>query len=241
MGALAHFIEAEGIATTQISLIRIHTEKINPSRALWVPFELGRPLGAPKEPDFQIKVIRAALGLLEASTGPVLEDFPEEAPVISDDDETVLACPYVPGGKERPNNLCEDFAMEINSLKPWYFEARRQGEEEEFGASKLCIDEIAKMFTSILHENEITLDETEVPVHHLLRFAADDLKAFYYVAMSAQPGSDKMKGEALETWFWIETVAGNVLRKVREHCLTYTDKQWCKGTANALVPARFLD
>ena len=32
MGGLAHYIEDEGVPTTQISLIREHTEKIKPPR-----------------------------------------------------------------------------------------------------------------------------------------------------------------------------------------------------------------
>ena len=59
MGGLGHYLEREGLATAQISLIRVHTEKIRPPRALWVPFELGRPLGTPDEPDFQTRVLRA--------------------------------------------------------------------------------------------------------------------------------------------------------------------------------------
>ena len=80
---LAHFIEDEGIATTAISLVREHTERIRPPRALWVPFELGRPLGAPDAPDFQREVLRAALALLERPAGPVIEDYPHEAPLAS--------------------------------------------------------------------------------------------------------------------------------------------------------------
>ena len=48
MGGLAIYFEEEGLATTQISLIRIHTERTRPPRALWVPYELGRPIGVPK-------------------------------------------------------------------------------------------------------------------------------------------------------------------------------------------------
>ncbi len=55
--------------TTQISLIREHTEKIKPPRALWVPFELGRPLGVPNDAAFQNRVITAALDLFEAPSG----------------------------------------------------------------------------------------------------------------------------------------------------------------------------
>jgi len=77
VGGLAHYLEDEGIPTTQISLIREHTLQISPPRALWVPFELGNPLGAPGEPELQTRVLRAVLGLLERETGPVLEDWEE--------------------------------------------------------------------------------------------------------------------------------------------------------------------
>ena len=80
MSALGHYLEAKGLPTTQISLVRMHTEVIQPPRALWVPFELGRPFGTPGEAAFQRRVISAALALFERESGPVLEDFPEDAP-----------------------------------------------------------------------------------------------------------------------------------------------------------------
>ena len=61
MGGLAHYFESCGLATTQISLIRQHSEQIKPPRALWVPFELGRPLGVPGDPGFQARVLVSAL------------------------------------------------------------------------------------------------------------------------------------------------------------------------------------
>ena len=79
MGGLGHYFEEQEIATTQISLIREHTETIKPPRALWVPFELGRPFGVPNDSEFQRSVLEHALDLLERSSGAVLEDFPEEA------------------------------------------------------------------------------------------------------------------------------------------------------------------
>ena len=62
------------------ALIRKHAEEIKPPRALAVPFELGRPLGAPNEPEFQRRVLRECLELLNAESGPVLADFPDTAP-----------------------------------------------------------------------------------------------------------------------------------------------------------------
>ena len=78
MGALGHYLENEGLPTVQISLIREHTEKIKPPRALWVPFELGRPLGVPGNATFQTEALRRTLALLEAPSGPLLADFPQE-------------------------------------------------------------------------------------------------------------------------------------------------------------------
>ena len=81
MSALGHYLEEAGLATVAISLIRPQTENTRPPRALWVPFELGRPFGPPGDPAFQRRVLLAALRLLERPDGPVLlEDFPDDDP-----------------------------------------------------------------------------------------------------------------------------------------------------------------
>ena len=75
MGGLAHFLEDEGLATTQISLIRPQTENTKPPRALWVPFELGRPMGAPNDAAFQLRVLRAALAQPGHNTGKQMNNW----------------------------------------------------------------------------------------------------------------------------------------------------------------------
>ena len=55
-----------------------------PPRALWVPFELGRPFGAPDDAGSQKRVLLGALDLLEAEEGPILADFPDDAPSAGD-------------------------------------------------------------------------------------------------------------------------------------------------------------
>ena len=76
---LARALEAQGIATTSISLVREHTEKVKPPRALFVPFPFGHALGRPNDSELQHRVLRAALDLLSAPAGPVLVDFPDDA------------------------------------------------------------------------------------------------------------------------------------------------------------------
>ena len=81
MSGLAHYFEAEGFATVLVGFVREHIELIKPPRALWLDFPMGRPMGKPNDPEYQLKVIRAAFELFDAPSGPVLEDFPDVIPV----------------------------------------------------------------------------------------------------------------------------------------------------------------
>ena len=81
MSALGHYLEEEGIATVAIALIRPQAENTKPPRALWVPFELGRPFGPPSDAAFQKRVLLTALGMLVEGGRPVrIIDFPEDDP-----------------------------------------------------------------------------------------------------------------------------------------------------------------
>lgn len=66
VGLISSVIEKSGIPTAGISLLRGVTEKVNPPRSLWVPFPMGHPLGRPREPALQHRVIGAVLALLES-------------------------------------------------------------------------------------------------------------------------------------------------------------------------------
>ncbi len=93
MSALAHVFEAAGLATVVLASIRAHVERIEPPRALYCDFPLGRPLGRPNDTDFQHRVLATAFNMLSATHGPVLNDFDES---VSDDGAQVLACTLPP-------------------------------------------------------------------------------------------------------------------------------------------------
>jgi len=81
VSALGHYLEEEGLATVAIALIRPQAENTRPPRALWVPFELGRPFGPPSDAAFQRRVVSSALGMLVDGGGPVrIIDFPDDDP-----------------------------------------------------------------------------------------------------------------------------------------------------------------
>jgi len=58
-------LERQGISTVAIQLLRSVTEKVQPPRALAVPFRHGYPLGVPDDAEHQQTVIEAALRMLE--------------------------------------------------------------------------------------------------------------------------------------------------------------------------------
>ena len=241
MGALAHYLEDEGIPTTQISLIREHTEFIRPPRALWVPFELGRPLGFPDNSDLQKKVLVSALMLLEAAEGPLLVNFP-------DGDETLLSvagpkpavwvCPINLGAaseeKTDPEKRLSAFMREIASLRPWYDLSLERHWRTAMGL--FDCDSASKLLGSYASGKP-----PEIPIENLslavaLRLAAHDLKAFYFEAAIARPGTALPDSAAFNQWFWNETAAGQLLKDVKERCMKDADKSVRMTGTVLLVP-----
>ena len=134
MSALGHYLEAEGIPTVSISLIREHTVALKAPRALWVPFMLGRPYGVPNDAAFQRKVALSALRLLERTDGPVLEDFPDDAPYEDlGDVPEAENCPVSFPRMRSDGTLGERLADEIAQLQAWHEVARRQNGRTTLG------------------------------------------------------------------------------------------------------------
>ena len=180
MGALGHFLEQAGIATTQISLIRVHTERIRPPRALWVPFELGRPIGAHGNPAFQTRVVRAVLELLERPEGPVLEDFPERAP--EDGASEPWSCPVRFARPAIGDDIADMARAELAGLATWHELATRRRGRTAAGTSGFTIEQCLA----------VVLDACEAGGTddvRRLKAAVEDLKTHYVEAVTARPGS----------------------------------------------------
>ena len=106
MSVIQRQIEAQGVSTVSISLFRPFTEKVQPPRAVWVPFPFGRPLGAPNNKAIQRKVIFAAFDLFKCESGPVLEDL-----ALTDAEEHLDARNQKVGQKCGPKGCNFDDAM----------------------------------------------------------------------------------------------------------------------------------
>lgn len=69
-------IERAGIPTVAQVFLKEVAERIQPPRALWVPFDHGYPLGEPNDISLQMHVLRQTFALLdEAGPPPVLRDY----------------------------------------------------------------------------------------------------------------------------------------------------------------------
>ncbi|MBI5604393.1 MAG: hypothetical protein HY879_13685 [Deltaproteobacteria bacterium] len=234
-------MEGEGIPTTQISLIREHTEIIRPPRALWVPFELGRPLGAPENPVFQRRVLLTALDLLDAPEGPVLVDFPDEAPedtAGADKNPAGWSCPVSFASEIRQvtdiERLRAALNREVADLRPWYdlsIEKYDRSAVVEFGP-----DAALELLATFASGKKLEIPDANFSLATALRLASQDLKAFYFEAVTAQPGPVLPGSSEFSQWFWQETAASRILRTVKERCLKEADESLRKTGALLLIP-----
>jgi hypothetical protein len=188
-----------------------------------VPFELGRPFGTPNDASFQKRVLNAALGLLETPSGPVLVDFPEEAPLSAD--LTGWACPLNLAEDKRGStgdlSLLEILKREITFLKPWYdLTAQKQG-RTTVGVSGLEIEQAAGLLVAFLTDPSTPSPRPELPVGEALKLASEDLKAYYFEGAAAQPG--EATSRQMADWFWGETRAGRLLFDLQKVCLQNSD------------------
>ena len=65
--------------------------------------------------------------------------------------------------------------------------------------------------------------------------SAEDLKAIYFEALTAQPGAPR-DSVAMADWFWGETAAARVINAIREICLGMRDNEFQLLGKLLLVP-----
>lgn len=224
--------------------MREHTAGMRPPRFLWVPFELGRPLGAPNVPDFQRRVIVAALQLLEAARGPVLADFPEDAPTAPMEADTGWACPILLP-REEPvamHDLEARALHEVEQLAPWYDLARTTRGLTTVGLSGLEPSDMVQFLARFLDdsppENEGQSYRSGLSLGEAFKLASEDLKAYCLEAASVQPNgqSSGPAARTLATWFWQDTATGRLFRAIHAACVDHAAPGVQAIVKSAFVP-----
>ncbi len=228
MSALAHYFEAAGIPTTLSALVREHAVAIKPPRALSVPFELGRPLGAPEDAAFQTRVIAAALALLERPSGPVLEDYPEDAPadVAASEADKGWACPvsFAQPKADAPTTFAARLQAEVAQMKPWHEAWKRRKGFSGVGAAGAEVEALADYLGQFADGADVSPPVAAAQPADGMKLAINDLMTFYQEAANAQPGTAGGI-QQISDWFWTETVAGETLLAARKVSKTGDDKR----------------
>ena len=211
-------------------MVREYVERARPPRALFVPFPFGFTLGKPDDPEYQHRVIAAALDLLKYPSGPVLADFDAET-----GSNQLIQASAVHSTPETVNNNPAD---EVTALRVFYerWVADHHGRtsvgvsgvpQRRFRGTIRFLEAYAQGADADMKERP-----QDVSIPQFLRYCADDLKAFYYEArMSQRP---KATESELHTWFWGETATGQLISALAL-TMKATDDAELRYVANGLA------
>ncbi len=230
---LAQAIEETGLPTVAIALIKEHAQRVKPPRALWVPFPFGRALGQPDNPEFQHKVLAAALGLLPLGhtpehPAPVLAEFPEDGdgPARLLQASDVLPELTAPGA---------DPADEITALRGYYERWVKEHDNRTAvglsGVPQRQFRGLVRYLQTVARGEEASYDlmPGDTAPARFLRLASDDLKAFYFEARFSQR-PDQQHND-LQRWFWAETAMGPLLASIAARVAEQGDERNAQGIA----------
>ena len=231
MSVLARVFESAGLTTVAVALVREHAERVRPPRALWVPFYFGYALGKPDDPMFQHEGIAAALNTVNATTGPVLADYPEDAGPVGMPQASDVVSAVTDGDTKGL-----DAAGEITALRGYYERWQEQRGRTAVGITGIPqrrFRGIIRFLEAYAASDDADMDErpADVSVPQFVRYCADDLKAFCYEARMAQRPNDS---EAeIHSWFWGETAVGALIDSITQR-LNATGDARLQATAYGL-------
>jgi len=206
VSTLAHVFEAAGIATVTLAATRSVAERMQPPRALFCDFPLGRPLGKPGDAAFQRDVLARAFAMLEAPAGPVLVDHPDSISA----DETPLSCslpprfdPDLPAAVDEANGLRKayDRALERRGVTS----VGRVFDADGVAPALQVFDDIA---------NGANWKEAGIPGGNTIA-VCHDIRTYYEEAALELVEGPPPGGRAAEAWYFESTEAGRTVMAAR--------------------------
>jgi hypothetical protein len=222
-------LEEAGLVTVGITLIREHTEKIKPPRALWVPFPFGLPLGHPDDAAEQRAVLDAVFALLDDPEFPVLRDFGGDLA----EGETATS---IQAAAVEPSAAALPLADEVTTMRRYW-----EQWSERTGRTAVGVSGVAPVrFRGVVRFLEAFVDgeqrrlpeqgDTSLPL--FIRYCADDLRVLYLEArLVMKPGESQAD---TQRWFWGETALGAFLRTLRD-AMNDSDDELMRGCAYGIA------
>jgi hypothetical protein len=181
-------------------------------------------------------VILAALRLLERDSGPVvIEDFPDDDPRAQPD--PAWRAPFIPAAVAAGSDetLAARFEAELLLLQGAHQRWFAQHRHTAVGLCGLSAEKCGRYVADWLRGKAPPSPRDGFSAPLLLRFAVDDIKAFYLEAAAA--GSARPSSRQLGDWLWNETAAGAAIHALRELLQTSEDERLKLIVSNFMVPA----
>lgn len=204
-------MEEAGLVTGGISLIREHTEKVKPPRALWVPFPFGLPVGHPENPAEQRSVLDAVLALIDEPDVPVLHDFDGE--LAPGETGTSIQAAAV---EAAPVEL--DLADEVTTMRRYWEQWIDRSGRTAVGVSNVPpvrFRGVVRFLEAFVKgEHRALPEQGETPLPLFIRYCADDLRVLYLEARLVMRPDESQSDT--QRWFWGETTLGSFLRTLRD-------------------------
>ena len=233
MSALAHWFEQLGFNTVVIGLIYPHLEKIRPARSLWVPFELGRPLGTPLDTASQQSVLLQALHCVESNRKHSITEYPGEDRRSSPDPG--WQCPEPLDTRHVHDTEQRVFDEYIHFDSPAKHTRERLG-RTSVGVSGVTLQHAAELVSHVLGGQSVRSIRADLSAGLMFRYAVDDLKSHYIEAALA---TGKPSSRQIHDWFWLNTELGKGLRELRIRWMQSDDPKLSTLGERFLVPHRW--
>lgn len=206
--ALAHVFESAGLSTIVFASNLGFAERMRPPRALYCDFPIGRPLGVPRDPEFQRAVLRAGLELLDRPTGPVLEIYP--IAVGGESEHLVCTIPHAYDPSLPPP------VAEVHAIKPaWartYAENRNVTQVGRLVPPEQIPDAVARFFRVA---NGDHWQDAGFSSELDISTQAMDIRAFYEEA-SISLSDHVPAARSGDDWFYGATHSGKLMADVFE-------------------------
>jgi hypothetical protein len=208
---LSRVIEAAGIATVSLSLVREHTEKIKAPRALFVPFPYGLAVGHPGDAVQQRSVLDAAFAMLDEPAGPVLRDYP-------DDERDESGAPIQASQVER-TPVTMDLATEVTAMRRYWEQWAERTQRTGVGVSGVKPERFRgtiRFLEAFARGEETDSPDRPAGVSKLefIRLSVLDLRTLYVEARLVTHPHES--SDDRQRWFWGETALGDFIRRLAD-------------------------
>jgi hypothetical protein len=202
------------LTTVALSLVREHSEKVKPPRALFVPFPLGLPVGHPGNTAEQQAVLDLAFSMLDAPSGPVLLDYPDDT-AADEAGSPPQASELDPD--EAARNA--DFATEVTLMRRYWEQHLAATGRTGVGLSQIPparFRGVVRFLEAFVADSHADMDErpADMPVPLFIRSCLDDLRVMYVEArLQTHPGESSVDRQR---WLLGSTALGVMIRRLRD-------------------------